>query len=233
MIPEGEPGEGEAARTTASVAEPAPAHLPNVGLSTSNESVSRAWNQAVRDLESLRLEDPEFGRRVFIPAAGVPWFVTLFGRDSLVVSMQCISGYPEFAAGALRRLSQLQATADDPERDMEPGKIPHEIRHGELAQLGILPYQPYYGTHDATSLFVIVLSYLYQWAGDVELLRRYLPNAEAAMAWIDHAGDRDRDGLQEYATRSSHGYYNQGWKDAGDAIQHADGTLAKLPIALI
>jgi glycogen debranching enzyme len=233
-IPSAEPGDGVAVRATAtSVAEPAPAHLPNVGLATPNETVSRAWNQAVRDLESLRLEDPEFGRRVFIPAAGVPWFVTLFGRDSLVVSMQCISGYPEFAAGALRRLSLMQATADDPERDMEPGKIPHEIRHGELAQLGILPYQPYYGTADATSLFVIVLSYLYQWAGDVELLRRYLPNAEAAMAWVDKFGDRDRDGLQEYATRSSHGYYNQGWKDAGDAIQHADGTLAKLPIALI
>jgi glycogen debranching enzyme len=233
-IPSAEPGEGGSVRATAtSVAEPAPAHLPNVGLATPNETVSRAWNQAVRDLESLRLEDPEFGRRVFIPAAGVPWFVTLFGRDSLVVSMQCISGYPEFAAGALRRLSLMQATADDPERDMEPGKIPHEIRHGELAQLGILPYQPYYGTADATSLFVIVLSYLYQWAGDVELLRRYLPNAEAAMAWVDKFGDRDRDGLQEYATRSSHGYYNQGWKDAGDAIQHADGTLAKLPIALI
>ena len=155
---------------------------------------------------------------MFIPAAGVPWFVTLFGRDSLIVSMQGISGFPEFAAGALRRLSELQATADDPERDMEPGKIPHEIRHGELAQLGILPYQPYYGTHDATSLFVIVLSYLYHWLNDPTVLRRYLPNAEAAMAWIDRFGDRDGDGFQEYATRSSHGMYNQGWKDAGDAI---------------
>ena len=233
-IPSVEPGHVAPARGSATpITEAAPAHLPTVGLATSNVSVSRAWDQAVRDLESLRLEDPEFGRRVFIPAAGVPWYVTLFGRDSLVVSMQCIGGYPEFAAGALRRLSQLQATADDPERDMEPGKIPHEIRHGELAQLGILPYQPYYGTHDATSLFVIVLSYLYQWAGDVDLLRRYLPNAEAAMTWIDRFGDRDRDGFQEYATRSSHGYYNQGWKDAGDAIQHADGTLAPLPIALI
>jgi glycogen debranching enzyme len=238
-IPAEAPTEGPSVRATAkstavtTVIETAPAHLPNVGLTTSNRSVSRAWDQAVRDLESLRLEDPAFGRRVFIPAAGVPWFVTLFGRDSLVVSMQCISGYPEFAAGALRRLAQLQATGDDPERDMEPGKIPHEIRHGELAQLGILPYQPYYGTADATSLFVIVLSYLYQWAGDVELIRRFLPNAEAAMAWLDKFGDRDRDGLQEYATRSSHGYYNQGWKDAGDAIQHADGSLAPLPIALI
>jgi glycogen debranching enzyme len=206
------------------------ARLPNVSIRTPNHTVDRAWDQAVRDLEALHLEDPAFARGVFIPAAGVPWFVTLFGRDSLIVSMQGISGFPEFAKGALRRLSELQSTANDPERDMEPGKIPHEIRHGELAQLGILPYQPYYGTHDATSLFVIVLSYLYHWTGDVDLLRRYLPNAEAAIAWIDRYGDRDSDGFQEYKTRSSHGYYNQGWKDAGDAIREADGSLAALPI---
>ena len=115
---------------------------------------------------------------------------------------------------------------------MEPGKIPHEIRHGELAQLRILPFQPYYGTHDATSLFVIVISYLYQWLGDVAVLERYLPNAEAALRWIDQSGDRDGDGFQEYKTRSTHGYYNQGWKDAGDAIPHADGSLAPLPLAL-
>jgi glycogen debranching enzyme len=213
--------------------ERAPARLPTVALVTPNRSVSRAWDQAVQDMEALKLEDPAVERGVFIPAAGVPWYVTLFGRDSLVVSMQCISGYPEFASGAQRRLSQLQATGDDPERDMEPGKIPHEIRHGELAQLGILPFQPYYGTHDATSLFVIVLSYLYHWSGNEELVRRYLPNVEAAMRWIDTSGDRDRDGLQEYKTRSKHGFYNQGWKDAGDAIQHANGSLAPLPIALI
>jgi glycogen debranching enzyme len=159
--------------------------------------------------------------------------VTLFGRDSLIVSMQCISGFPELASGALRRLSGLQATTDDPERDMEPGKIPHEIRHGELTKLGILPFQPYYGTHDATSLFVIVLSYLRHWLGATDVVERYLPHAEAAMRWIDRYGDRDRDGLQEYKTRSSHGYYNQGWKDAGDAIQHADGSLAPLPIAVV
>jgi glycogen debranching enzyme len=206
-------------------------HLPRVSVDTPNQTVDRAWDQAVHDLEALRLEDPSFERGVFIPAAGVPWFVTLFGRDSLIVSMQGISGFPEFASGALRRLSELQATEDDPERDMEPGKIPHEIRHGELAQLRILPYQPYYGTHDATALFVIVLSYLYHWAADPELLRRYLPNAEAAMAWIDRYGDRDKDGFQEYKTRSTHGHYNQGWKDAGDAIVEADGTLAALPIA--
>ncbi|HEY8632222.1 MAG TPA: glycogen debranching N-terminal domain-containing protein, partial [Candidatus Limnocylindrales bacterium] len=206
--------------------------LPTVAVETPNWTVKRTWEQAVRDLEALRLEDPTFERGVVIPAAGVPWFVTLFGRDTLVVSMQSISGYPEFAAGALRRLGAMQATSTDPERDMEPGKIPHEVRHGELAKLGILPYQPYYGTHDATSLYIIVLSYLYQWLGDEAVLRRYLDNAEAALRWIDHYGDRDRDGLQEYATRSSHGYYNQGWKDAGDAIPMADGSLAKLPIAL-
>jgi glycogen debranching enzyme len=115
---------------------------------------------------------------------------------------------------------------------MEVGKIPHEIRHGELAQLGILPFQPYYGTHDATSLFILVLSYLYHWLGDAAVLHRYVAHAEAAMAWIDRAGDRDGDGFQEYATRSSHGYYNQGWKDAEDAIQHADGSIAPLPLAI-
>ena len=157
--------------------------LPEVSVETPNATVSRAWQQAVRDMEALRLEDPTFERGVFIPAAGVPWYVTLFGRDTLVVSMQSISGYPEFAAGALRRLGALQATSDDPERDMEPGKIPHEVRHGELAQLGILPFQPYYGTHDATSLYIIVLSYLHQWLGDDAVLRRFLPNAEAALRW--------------------------------------------------
>jgi len=206
--------------------------LRRVRLETPNHTVRRAWDQAQLDMASLQLEDPTFAKGVFIPAAGVPWFVTLFGRDSLVVSMQGISGYPEFAAGALRRLSELQATEDDPQRDMEPGKIPHEIRHGELAQLRILPFQPYYGTHDATSLFLIVISYLYQWLGDVAVLERYLPNAEAALRWIDTSGDRDGDGFQEYKTRSSHGYYNQGWKDAGDAIPHADGSLAPLPLAL-
>jgi glycogen debranching enzyme len=206
--------------------------LPEVTIETPNVTVRRSWDQAVRDMEALRLEDPTFERGVYIPAAGVPWYVTLFGRDTLTVSMQAISGYPEFASGALRRLGAMQATADDPERDMEPGKIPHEIRHGELAQLGILPYTPYYGTHDATSLYLIVLSYLFQWLGDDAVLRRYLPNAEAALGWVDKFGDRDHDGFQEYKTRSSHGYYNQGWKDAGDAIPEADGTLAPLPIAV-
>jgi glycogen debranching enzyme len=206
--------------------------LPAVRVATPTDTVRKSWEQAVRDLEALRLEDPTFERGVVIPAAGVPWFVTLFGRDTLVVSMQAIGGYPEFASGALRRLASLQADGDDPERDMEPGKIPHEVRHGELAQLGILPYSPYYGTHDATTLYIVVLSYLYHWLGDPAVIERFLPNAEAALRWIDQYGDRDRDGFQEYKTRSSHGYYNQGWKDAGDAIPAEDGTLAPLPLGV-
>ena len=106
--------------------------LPGVGIDAPNETVVHTWRRSVRDMEALRLEDPQFERGVYIPAAGVPWFVTLFGRDALVVSMQGISGFPEFAAGALRRLSNLQATEDDPERDMEPGKIPHETATGSL-----------------------------------------------------------------------------------------------------
>lgn len=207
--------------------------LPAVGVRTANDTVRRAWEQAVRDLESLRLEDPTFERGVVVPAAGVPWFMTLFGRDTLIVSMQAISGYPEFASGAIRRLGALQATADDPVRDMEPGKILHEIRHGELTETGILPYTPYYGTHDATPLYLIVVSYLYHWLGDPNAVRRWLPNVEAALRWIDEWGDRDRDGFQEYATRSPHGYGNQGWKDAFDAVPHADGELAPPPIALV
>ncbi|HEU0243779.1 MAG TPA: glycogen debranching N-terminal domain-containing protein [Candidatus Limnocylindrales bacterium] len=206
--------------------------LPAVAIRTSNETVRRAWDQAVGDLEALHLEDPTFERGVYVPAAGVPWFLTLFGRDTLVVSMQTISGYPEFADGALRRLGALQATADDPVRDMEPGKIPHEIRHGELAQTGLLPFTPYYGTHDATTLYVSVLSYLHHWVGHEGPIRRHLASAEAAIRWADEYGDRDHDGFQEYETRSPYGYYNQGWKDAGDAVPHEDGTLAPLPIAL-
>ncbi len=207
--------------------------LPYVGLATPNHAVRSAWQQAVRDMEALRLHDYHDGRDAVIAAAGVPWFVTLFGRDSLLVGMLGISGYPEFAAGALQRLAELQATEDDPERDMEPGKIPHEIRRGELTRLGLLPFAPYYGTHDATSLFIVLLSYLYQWTGDRSLVQRYLPNAEAALSWMDLSGDRDGDGFLEYATRSSRGYYNQGWKDAGDAVPAADGSLAPLPIALV
>jgi glycogen debranching enzyme len=206
--------------------------LPSVDLATPDRELDRTWDQAVRDLDALRLHDQQ-GRGEEIAAAGIPWFVTLFGRDSLLVGMLAIGGYPEFAAGALARLGELQATTDDPIRDMEPGKIPHEVRNGELTRLGLLPYTPYYGTHDATPLYVVTLSYLFDWTGDRALLEKHLPAAEAAMRWVDEHGDRDGDGFQEYATRSPRGYYNQGWKDAGDAIPDETGALAPLPLALV
>jgi hypothetical protein len=206
--------------------------LPPVELVTTHATLPAIWRQAVEDTEALRMVDTTVRGGLFVPAAGIPWFVTVFGRDSLVVSMESISAFPEFALGALRTLAQVQATADEAEQDMEPGKIPHEIRSGELASLGLLPFAPYYGTADATPLYIIVLSYAYQWSGDVALLQRYRRNAEAAMGWVLNYGDRDGDGFQEYLRRSTHGIANQGWKDSWDAIRHADGSIAEAPIAL-
>ena len=206
--------------------------LPPVEIEADGSVLPAIWRQAVSDMEALRMEEFAVGRSVYVPAAGIPWYVTLFGRDSLVVAMESISGFPEFATGALDRLAAFQATDDVPEQDKEPGKVPHELRFGELAELGLLPFAPYYGTHDATPLFVVVLSYAYEWSADKKLLRRFRPAAEAALRWILESGDRDGDGFQEYGTRSSRGLFNQGWKDSAVAIQHHDGTIPELPIAL-
>ena len=218
-------------------------------FSSSDASVDRAIARSVDDLASLRLhifDDLARGSEadmhggvssvdvdVWVPAAGVPWFVTLFGRDSLVVSLQTLALSARFAEGTLRALASQQATGYDPDRDMEPGKIIHEIRRGELAQLHLIPHTPYYGTHDATTLFVLPAANAWRWHGRRDLLDALRPAAEAALEWIDRDGDRDHDGLQEYGTRAQHGgYFNQGWKDSGDAIVRADGTLPSLPIAL-
>jgi glycogen debranching enzyme len=206
--------------------------LPPVTIEADHPALPEIWRQAVDDMEALRIQEFAVGRSVFVPAAGIPWYVTLFGRDSLVVAMESISGFPEFAIGALDRLAAFQATDDNAEQDKEPGKIPHELRFGELAELGLLPFSPYYGTHDATSLFMVVLSYAFEWSADRGLLRRYRSAAEAALRWVLESGDRDGDGFQEYATRSTHGLFNQGWKDSGVGIQHEDGSIPKLPIAL-
>ncbi len=168
----------------------------------------------------------------WVPAAGVPWFVTLFGRDSLIVSLQTLLLSPRFALATLRALALLQGTTTDDERDLQPGKIEHEIRHGELAQLGLIPHTPYYGTHDATTLYVLTAAEAWRWHGDMAELEALRPNVERALEWIDRYGDMDGDGLQEYETRSSRGYYNQGWKDADDAVLDSEGVKAPLPIAL-
>jgi glycogen debranching enzyme len=202
-------------------------------VEASDTGLERAWARAVADLDGLRLHARPDGRGPAAPAAGIPWFVTLFGRDSLIASLQALPVDPELLPGTLLRLAELQADADDPAREMEPGKILHEVRHDELTSLGRLPYGPLYATHDATSLFVIGLSEAFRWSGDRRLVERLLPHAEAAMSWIDRYGDRDGDGLQEYERRTPQGYPNQGWKDSPDAIVNADGSVAQPPIALV
>ena len=211
---------------------------------TSDPSVTDIVRQAIEDLAGLRMHQHDAAAAGFhhderrhsvdawVPAAGVPWFVSVFGRDSLTVSFQTLALSPRFALGSLRALAAGQATEYDDERDMQPGKILHEVRYGELAALRLIPHRPYYGTHEATTLYVLVAAWAWRWHGDREALDAVRPHVEQALLWIDRDGDRDGDGLQEYQTRSSQGYYNQGWKDSGDAIVTAEGELARLPIAL-
>ncbi|MDQ2803342.1 MAG: amylo-alpha-1,6-glucosidase, partial [Pseudomonadota bacterium] len=199
---------------------------------TSNNDFQRSFNQALDDMAALRLPLAGTDHMVFVPAAGLPWFVAPFGRDSLIVSLQNILVYPEFARGSLDVLGSLQATERDDYRDAEPGKIMHELRYGELAHFKLIPHTPYYGTADATPLFLIVLHAAWRATGDRALIERHLGHAEACLDWIDNWGDRDGDGFQDYQTRSPAGYENVGWKDAFDAVRDADGTPSKGPKAL-
>ena len=201
-------------------------------ITTSNEEFYRCYNQGVLDMAALRLPLKGTDRMVFVPAAGLPWFVALFGRDTLIVSLQTMIVYPEFASGALEVLGQYQATERDDYRDAEPGKILHELRYGELAHFKLIPHTPYYGTADATPLYLVALHAAWRATGDRTLIERQLPNAEACLSWIDKYGDRDGDGFQEYQTRSKAGYENMGWKDSGDSVMYPDGTLVSGPKAL-
>lgn len=201
-------------------------------LTSAHEDVYRLFRQSVEDMGALRINDLDFAEDVWLPAAGVPWFVTVFGRDSLIVSIQNMLVYPKFAFGALKKLAQFQATEVDDYRDAEPGKIPHEIRFGELAHFKKIPHTPYYGTHDATSLYLVALHEAWKWLGDDALVREYRDVAERCLSWIDNYGDLDGDGFQEYKTRSTQGYENMGWKDAGDAIVYPDGSQVRQPKAL-
>ena len=201
-------------------------------IRTSNEEFYRLYHQALEDMAALRLPFPDTDHSVFLPAAGLPWFVAPFGRDSLIVSLQNQLIYPEFARGALEILGSLQAKAVDNYRDAEPGKIPHEMRYGELAHFKLIPHTPYYGTADATPLYLITLHAAWRATGDKTLLERHLKVAEGCLSWIDQYGDRDGDGFQEYQTRSPAGYENMGWKDSGDCVVYPDGSLVKGPKAL-
>jgi glycogen debranching enzyme len=201
-------------------------------IGTSNEEFYRFYNQGVQDMEALRLPLAGTDHMVFVPAAGLPWFVALFGRDTLIASLQTMIVYPEFASGALEVLGRYQATERDDYRDAEPGKILHELRYGELAHFKLIPHTPYYGTADATPLYLVALHSAWRATGDRALIEHHLPHAEACLTWIDAYGDRDGDGFQEYETRSPAGYENMGWKDSGDAVMYPDGTLVRGPKAL-
>ncbi len=201
-------------------------------ITTSNEEFYRCFHQAIADMAALRLPIAGTDHMVFVPAAGLPWFVALFGRDSLIVSLQTMLVYPEFARGALDVLGAHQAQERDDYRDAEPGKILHEMRYGELAHFKLIPHTPYYGTSDATPLYLVALHAAWRSTGDRSLLEKHLRTAEGCLAWIDQYGDRDGDGFQEYQTRSSAGYENTGWKDSGDSVMYPDGTVVKGPKAL-
>ncbi len=201
-------------------------------LRSSNADVTQYYQQALIDLSALRIKVDDQGSQFWMPAAGIPWFVAVFGRDSVTVSLQTMMVYPEFAHGTLIKLAQLQAKEVDDWRDAQPGKMLHELRQDELTQEGQLPYKPYYGTIDTTILWIITLAEAYCWSGDRAILTECRDAFEQALMWIDKFGDFDSDGFVEYQTRSSVGLQNQGWKDSGDSMVYPDGTQVEPSIAL-
>ena len=200
-------------------------------LKTNDTGLARTYRASLTDLAALRLQ-PDLGDPATLPAAGLPWFMALFGRDSLITSFQALPYLPELAATTLRVLAARQAQAHDDFHEMEPGKILHELRFGELTATGRQPHSPYFGSADSTPLFVILLDEYHRWTGDDDLVRTLEPNARAALAWTEDGGDLDGDGYVEYFRRNQiNGLVNQCWKDSGESIQFADGTLASGPMA--
>ena len=185
-----------------------------------------------RSREDIRILCDDLPSGLF-PTAGIPWYSVPFGRDGLITSIQTLGLNPDLARGTLRYLAEWQGSKVDEAREEEPGKIFHEIRFGELANLDLIPHTPYYGTVDATPLFLVTLVELIDWTGDVELLTELFPNIMAALAWCDRFGDMDGDGFIEYQQHGLLGVRNQGWKDSFDSLTHRDGTVAPLPAALV
>jgi glycogen debranching enzyme len=201
-------------------------------LKSSNAAIVNYYDQALVDMSALRIKVEDNGHDFWMPAAGIPWFVAVFGRDSVITSLQTLAVYPGLARGTLVRLAQLQATEIDDWRDAQPGKMLHELRRDELTQLNQLPYTPYYGTVDTTILWITTLAEAYRWNADPTLLEECRDALDKALQWIEKYGDFDGDGFVEYQTSSAQGLRNQGWKDSGNSIVYPNGKLVDPPIAL-
>ncbi len=196
---------------------------------SSDHDFNDVLDRAVNDLRALYVttEDAQ------VISAGIPWYSTVFGRDSIITALQTLPLTPRIAVDTLRYLAAWQGRSVNDFTEEEPGKIMHELRRGEMARAGEIPHVPYYGTVDATPLWLVLLHETWRWTADAALVRDLLPAAERALEWIDRFGDRDADGFVEYERRSEKGLVNQGWKDSGDGIPFPDGTIAQPPIALV
>ncbi|MEH7238729.1 amylo-alpha-1,6-glucosidase [Bacillus sp. JJ1562] len=197
-------------------------------VETDFEPLQRLVNRGTADLRVL-LTDLGYGK---FPVAGLPWFGVPFGRDSLIAALQMLAFHPEVAKGTLFTMAANQGVDQNHWRDEQPGKIMHEIRYGELANTNQVPFTPYYGTIDATPLFLVLLTEFVKWTGDLDTFYKLEENVRRALDWIDQYGDRDGDLFVEYHQESSKGIANQGWKDSSDSVVHRSGDYATTPIAL-